>query len=114
MDFFRKLFGGGGPKSGGSDRAGMYFYIQPDGCEEIVRVRIDSNNDPSLADDNSTYFVRKTVRGSTYKCTREAELELFFDSNRRLTEQKVSKGTLVTKPEFEAWLAAQETSSPAP
>jgi hypothetical protein len=114
MEFFKKLFGGGGPKSGGSDRAGLYFYIKPTGCEEIVRVRIDSNNDPSLADDNSTYFVRKTVRGSTYKCTREAELELFFDSNRRLTEKNVTKGTLVTKEEFEAWLAAQETSSPPP
>ena len=45
---------------------------------------------------------------------REAELELFFDSNRRLTEKNVTKGTLVTKEEFEAWLAAQETSSPPP
>ncbi len=114
MDFFRKLFGGGGSKSGGSDRAGLYFYVKPDGCQEIVRVRIDGNNDPSLADDNSTYFVRKTVRGSTYKCTREAELELFFDSSRRLTEKKVTKGTLVTQEEFEAWLAAQETSQPTP
>ncbi len=110
MEFFKKLFGGGGAQSG-SDRAGLYFYIKPTGCDEIVRVRIDANNDPSLADDNSTYFVRKTVRGSTYKCTREAELELFFDSNRRLTEQKVNKGTLVTKEEFEAWQATQEKTA---
>ena len=112
MEFFKKLFGGGGPKTGSSDRAGIYFYIKPTGCDEIVRVRIDSNNDPSLADDNKTYFVRKTVRGSTYKCTREAELELFFDANRRNTEQNVPHGTLVTKEEFEAWLATKEPSHP--
>jgi len=112
MDFFRKLFSGGNTNDG--DRAGLYFYIQPLGCEEIVRVRIDSNNDLSLADDNTTYFVRKTVRGSTYKCNREAELELFFDAARRLQNQQVNKGKLVTKAEFEAWLATQETSSPAP
>jgi len=113
MEFFRKLFSGGARRSDG-DRVGLYFYVKPNGCQEIVRVRIDSNNDPSLADDNTTYFVRKMVRGTSYQCNREAELELFFDANRRLSDQKITGGTLVTKEEYEAWLAAQETSRPPP
>jgi hypothetical protein len=107
MNIFKKLFGGGGGQSNSEDRAGMYFYIKPNGCQEIVRVRIDRNNDPSLADDNSTYFVRKTVRGTTYKCTRSAELELLFDSGRRLQTTNVTSGTLVTQADYEAWAAAQ-------
>jgi hypothetical protein len=110
MEFFKKLFGSG-PRSGGADRVGLYFYIKPTGCDEIVRVRIDSNNDPSMADDNSTYFVHKTVRGTTYKCTRSAELELSFDSSRRLQNTEVTGGTLVTKEDYDAWVAAQETAS---
>jgi hypothetical protein len=114
MEFIRKLFGGGGSRGGSvGDRAGLYFYVKPNGCSEIVRVRINSNNDLSLADDNKTYFVRKMVRGTSYKCNREAELEVSFDANRRLTEQKVTGGALVTQQEFEAWLASQETSQNA-
>jgi hypothetical protein len=110
MDFFRKLFGGSGGVNRAEDpgdKAGLYFYIRPHGCQEVVRVRIDKNNDPSLADDNTTYFVNKIVRGTTYKCTRSAELELHFDSNRRLTTTNVTGGALVTKTDYEAWLAQQ-------
>jgi hypothetical protein len=107
MEFFKKLFGGGG----GGDRVGIYFYIKPNGCQEIVRVRIDSNNDLSLNDDNSTYVVRKTVRGTTYKCTRSAELELSFDSSRQLRNTEVTGGTQVTKEDYEAWLATQQPAS---
>jgi hypothetical protein len=109
MDFFKKLFGGG--SNSGTDRVGLYFYIKPNGCTEIIRVRIDSNNDLSMADDNSTFFVNKTVRGSTYKCTRSAELELTFDSSRRLQNTEVTGGTLVTKEDYENWLAAQQTTT---
>lgn len=106
MDFLKKLFGGGASQGDG-DARGMYFYVQPNGCQEVVRVRIDLNNDPSLADDEKSYFVRKTARGTTYKCTRSAELYLTFDTGRRLRETEVTSGTLVTQAEYEAWLAAQ-------
>jgi hypothetical protein len=110
MDFLRNLFGGGGNKGDNrEDRVGIYFYVQPNGCQEVVRVRVDRNNDPSL-DDDGTYFVRKTVRGTTYKCTRSAELELRFDANRRLQQTTVSGGKQATKEDYEAWLATQETT----
>jgi hypothetical protein len=105
MDFLKKLFGGGMELS---DKRGAYFYVRPQGCQEVVRVRIDLNNDPSLADDNRTYFVRKTVRGTTYKCTRSAELYLSFDSGRKLQNTEVMGGALLTQADFDAWVAAEE------
>jgi hypothetical protein len=113
MDFFRRLLGGAGgtkPQTVAGDKVGIYFYVRPKGCEEIVRVRIDRNNDLSLADDNSTYWVHKTVRGTTYKCMRSAELEAHFDSHRNLRSAEVSGGDLVTQAEYDAWLAAQVVS----
>jgi hypothetical protein len=108
MDILKRLFGGGGSASGqsGGDKVGMYFYVQPAGCEEVVRVRIDRNNDPSLADDNSTYWVRKSVRGA--KCRQTATLVLYFDSNRRLTNSEVTDGTLVDAAAYEAWMNKTE------
>jgi hypothetical protein len=110
MDFLKKLFGGGGSQNA-DDKRGMYFYIKPEGCTEVVRVRIDMNNDPSLADDNSTYFVRKMVRGTTYKCTRTAELVLTFDNKRKLQNTEVTGGTLVEAADYEAWLATPEAQA---
>jgi hypothetical protein len=108
MNFLKKLFGG----NAASGERGLYFYVKPQGCEEVVRVRIDMNNDPSLADDNSTYFVRKTVRGTTYKCTRSAELYLTFDSGRKLQKTEVTGGALVSQTDYDAWTAAQENANP--
>lgn len=112
MDFFRKLFGGGGAgQSASSDKDGLYYYVKPNGCSEVVQVRINVNNDLSLDDDGKGYLVRKTARGTTYKCTRSAELYLTYDSNRRLQNTEVSGGTLVTREDYEQWLAAQETGA---
>jgi hypothetical protein len=110
MEFFKKLFGGGGQAPAG-DKVGLYFYVRPTGCHEVVQVRINLHNDLSLADDNKTYFVHKSVRGTGYKCTRTAELELAFDSNRKLTSNEVSGGALVTEAEYEEWVASQQVGA---
>lgn len=108
MDFFRKLFGGGQAAMRGEpdDPNGLYFYVRPNDCDEVVKVRIDKNNDPSLADDG-TFFVNKTVRGSSYKCTRSAELHLYFDRQRRLQNTDVTGGALVTVEDYELWMSTQ-------
>jgi hypothetical protein len=116
MEFFKKLFGGGG-----ADRDGMYFYIKPHGCPDIVRVRIDVSHDKNPIYDNEdnlsdmdpsiAYFVRKTVRADNYRCNRSAELELFFDANRQLKHTELMGGVLVSKEEYDAWVAAQETAT---
>jgi hypothetical protein len=103
MNFFKKLFGGTGSRSD-SDRAGSYYYVQARDCDEVVQVRIDLNNDLSLTDDGSGYWVRKLAHGTNYRCRWPVELTLYFDSNRRLQNSDVQGGELVTREEYEAWV----------
>ena len=102
MDFFKRLFGGGAPKE-----RGQYYYVKPTGCTEIVRVRVDTMNELSQNDENNGYFVRKSARGTSYKCTRSAELYLTFDGQKRLHNTEVTGGTLVTQADYEAWVQAE-------
>jgi hypothetical protein len=108
MDLLKRLFGGGGSRPS-SDAAGMYYYVRPRGCEEVVRVRIDRNNDLSMSDDGGSYWVHKVVRG--VKCRENVELDLFFDANRRLTDTQVKNGELVNEDAYRAWSAAQTPQS---
>ncbi len=103
MNFFKRLFGGGG----GSQPRGQYYYVKPTGCTEVVRIRVDSMNELSQNDENNGYFVRKNVRGTGYKCTRSAELYLTFDGQKRLQNTEITGGTLVTEAEYEAWLQSE-------
>jgi hypothetical protein len=104
MDFLKKLFGGG--SSRGGDARGIYFYVKPKGCDEIVRVRIDRNNDLSLADDGKTFWVHKVVMGT--KCFQRAELDIHFNQNRQLSGSEVSGGDLVQEADYQAWIASQQ------
>jgi hypothetical protein len=103
MDFLKKLFGGGG--AAGGDGRGIYFYVKPKGCDEIVRVRIDRNNDPSLADDGKTYWVHKMVMGS--KCFQRAELDIYFNANRQVSGTQITGGDLVKEADYDAWVSSQ-------
>jgi len=110
MNILKNLFGGGGGSNRSAD-GGMYFYVRPRGCEEVVRIRINPANDLSK-DDNDKYFVIKTVRG-THRCFNPAEMTLHFDSNRNLTSSEVDKGELVDKAAYEEWeqtLAAKKAA----
>src|SRR5450755_2329042 len=100
MNFLKRLFVGGGGNSG--DPAGMYFYLKPKGCDEVVRVRINRNNDLSLADDGKNFWVHKVIMGTT--CFQRAELDLYFSSSRQLTNTEVTGGELVKQGDYEAWL----------
>jgi hypothetical protein len=102
MEFFKKLFSGGGPRE-----RGQFYYVKPTGCTEIVRVRVDTMNEISQNDDNDGYFVRKSARGTSYKCTRTAELLLTYDSQKRLINTEIMGGTIVTEADYEAWLKAE-------
>jgi hypothetical protein len=114
MDFLKKLFGGGGGagSSGNTvsgDRAGLYFYVRPNGCEEVVRVRVDRNNDLSRSDDDKSFWVRKGVRG--VKCRQNVEVELYFDMSYRLKDSELKGGELVDVDAYNAWVAQQEAST---
>ena len=105
MDYLRRLFGGGG--KGGDDSKGVYVYVRPRGCDEVIRVRIDRYNDLSLSDDGETYWVHKYVRG--VKCFQQAEVDLFFDKNRHLQNSEVTDGALVSEEEYNAWVSSNPT-----
>ncbi|MCC6804113.1 MAG: hypothetical protein IT319_14620 [Anaerolineae bacterium] len=106
MQFLKRLFGGVG---GGDDSAGLYYYIRLKGSDEVVRVRINRNNDLSLADDGKTFWVHKMVMGT--KGFQRAEVDLYFNQNRQLSSSEISGGDLVTAAEYEAWVASQAESS---
>ncbi len=110
MDFFRRLFGGSGA-SGSSDKSGTYFYVRAKDCDEVVQVRIDMNNDLSLADDGTTYWVRKLAHGTNFRCRWPVELTLYFDSNRKFQSSDIKNGELVTREDYEAWVAQKSESS---
>ncbi|PJF20532.1 MAG: hypothetical protein CUN56_15695 [Phototrophicales bacterium] len=105
-NFFKKLFGGQNGRV--HDRDGMYFYVQPKRCKEIIRVRVNMNNDLSL-DDDGGYFCRKVV--TAVRCPFQAELHLWFDRNRNLTNSEVINGQLVSEVDYEAYITAQNAPS---
>jgi hypothetical protein len=109
MDFLKKLFSGGGSSGTSGDSRGIYFYVRPKGCEEVVRVRIDRNNDLSLSDDGKNHWVHKVVMGS--KCFQRAELDVYFNSNRQMTSSEVSGGDLVKQADYDAWVASQQAQT---
>lgn len=104
MDFLRRLFSGGG--GGASDDPhGLYFYVRPNGCDEVVRLRVNRLNDLSQTDDGNGYWVHKVVRG--VKCRQQVELDLYFDSNRKHNNTEAKGGVMVTVSDYEAWIGAE-------
>lgn len=101
MNFFKRLFGGVG--SGGDD--GLYLYIRPDRCDEIVRLRINVMNDLSYTDDQKGLFAHKVVRGT--KCFTPVEVDLHFNLQRKLVDTQITGGTIVTEADWQAWQASQ-------
>ena len=99
MNFLKSLFGGGGRNE---DR-GIYFYVRPKMCQEILRVRVDPLNDLSQTDDGKAYWCRKVA--SAARCPFQAEIELYFDKNKRFKDSRVENGELVSEA---AWAAQQE------
>ncbi len=105
MDWLKNLFGGlfSGPRS--TDR-GLYFYVQPKMCQEILRVRVDPMNDLSRRDDGKGYWVRKIASG--HRCPFQAELEITFDKNKRMLNSEVTNGKLVSEADWQARQAEKE------
>ncbi|MDX2163544.1 MAG: hypothetical protein SF162_19675 [bacterium] len=112
MDLLRKLFGGAGgasaaPKAakGAAGDRGLYFYVKPFGCDEVIRVRIDPMNDLSESDDGSALFVRKVASG--VKCFKRVELEVGFNASRQIIDTQVTGGELVEEAGWRAWIDGQ-------
>lgn len=106
MDFLKKLFGGGGGMNSG-DR-GIYFYVQPKMCQEIIQVRVDPMNELSRMDDGDGFYVRKLVSG--HRCPFQTELEIFFNKNRNVSNTQITNGTIVEEAQWQAQQPSQTES----
>ncbi|MFQ3536478.1 MAG: hypothetical protein SNJ58_11430 [Aggregatilineales bacterium] len=106
MKFFRTLARmlSGVPAHAAQGDIGMYYYVKVRRSGEVVRIRINPNNDLSLTDDESGYFVRKVAVGT--RSFERVELEVTYDKNRHVTNIEVQGGTLVDQAAYEADQAA--------
>jgi len=96
------LFGGGEREEEGDIH---WEYVRCSRCGEKIPVRIDLRNEltPQYEEGEGAYYVRKGVMGSgKNRCFQTIEVELFFDSSRRLTSRYISGGEFITKEEFYA------------
>ncbi|MGQ9907541.1 MAG: hypothetical protein ACUVS2_01780 [Candidatus Flexifilum sp.] len=100
MNFFSRLFGGKARPAAG-DPDGLYFYVRPAGCAEVVRVRIHRYNDLSEHDDGGLW-AHKSVRGTT--CFTPVELDLYFTAERKFVRHEIAGGELVDEAAWRAYI----------
>jgi hypothetical protein len=105
MSFLKKIVSLIG---GGESREARHVhteYVRCSRCGEKIPVRVglDSELTPQYEGGEGAYYVRKGVFGSgETRCFQMIEVELFFDSDRRLVSRYVSGGEFITKDEFTA------------
>jgi hypothetical protein len=104
VDFFKRLFGGGGGEP--RDKDGLYFYIRNNRTGEVIQVRIHKYNDLSRTEDNQGFFVRKLIVGE--QSFDRIEAQFCFDKRYNLASHEISGGDLVDYEAYEAHLADQQ------
>ncbi len=102
MKFFRELARrlSGTPSTAAQGDIGMYYYVKARRSGEVIRIRINPNNDLSLNDEDSGYFVRKVAVGT--RSFERVELEVSYDKNRNVINAEVQGGTLVDRAAYDA------------
>lgn len=102
LDKLSSLFGGAKDRSVDSDGRALYFYVKCGSCGEKIRVRVDMFNDLAQEfdenDRTSGYTLNKDVLGNN--CFRMMHLHVTFDSGKRIVQQSVDNGTLITREEY--------------
>ena len=106
MSFLRKiasLLFEGGERQGEGDV--HWEYVRCSRCGEKIPVRVDLRNELTAQYEGGegAYYVRKGVIGSgETHCFQMIEVELFFDTNRRLVSRYINGGEFITREEFYA------------
>ena len=92
MNFLKKLF----PDSSQSTSSQYTYFVKCNRCGETIEGHINLSNDLSMdyEGDREGYFVRKGLMGSG-RCFQQIEVELRFDSNKKLIEKQISGGQFV-------------------
>lgn len=84
------------------DQAGYWVYLRCNKCDELLRVRINLNNDLSIIYDDPRgliYFTRKTIVGNR-GCFQRIGIELTFNHKRKLIDRQISGGDFIERDEF--------------
>ena len=88
--FFKSSFAGFGGE--------YWINVQCDRCGEVIRARLDLNNELSVdyseSEGETAFFCRKVLIGQQ-RCFQPIEVILKFDQNRKLTDRTVSGGQFV-------------------
>ena len=102
MKFFRELARmlSGTPSNAAQSDIGMYYYVKARRSGEVIRIRINPNNDLSLNDEDNGYFVQKVAVGT--RSFERVELEISYDENRKVVNAEVQGGTLVDQAAYDA------------
>ena len=118
MSFFSKLFGSlfGASRSSTveGDRHAIWAHLRCNACGEAIRLRISREHDLSAEFDEGIdaptgYRVHKDVVGQ--QCFRRIEVDMTFDSQRKVADQQIKGGRFITREEYEA--AAAENAAGA-
>ena len=79
----------------GGDASSYWITVQCDRCGEVIRARINLDNDLSIEYDESGnktgYVCRKVLVGKEH-CFQQIEVTLRFDAKRKLMDRKVTDG----------------------
>ncbi|NOX63216.1 MAG: hypothetical protein GXP42_14920 [Chloroflexi bacterium] len=79
-----------------SEERNYWLRARCDRCGEIIPVRIDLLNDLSRDFSTGHYFVRKVAMGDGgNRCFQRVEIELTFDSDKKLIEHQVTGGEIL-------------------
>lgn len=97
MGLIKKLTNLFSPQEKG-DRSAYGITVRCNRCGEIIRTRVNLNNDLSQSYDEgegkTSYFVHKTLMGDQ-GCFQRVEVELTFDGQKKLASREISGGEFV-------------------
>jgi hypothetical protein len=111
MSFLRRLFGQSGTGQS-HDPDGLWIYVRCKRCGQYnatrVALRSELSVDYGQGGQASGYHARKVLVSGTNRCFHPVEVNLTFDSSKRLSDRQVSGGEFVTKEEYEAATSGAE------
>jgi hypothetical protein len=77
-----------------------WLYVKCDHCQEILKARVDLYNHLSIQyGEQITYYCRKVIIGGN-RCYKQIEIDMTFDSKRKLLDRKINGGEFVSKDEY--------------
>jgi len=86
------------------DEAGYWVFVRCNKCQEPLKVRVNLHHDLSVNYDEprgQTYFCRKTIVGKS-GCFQRIEIELTFNSKRKLINKDISGGDFIEEEDYRA------------